>query len=125
MWGNKHPAALFQATPSRPRGAPHPHPPKQPVNLDGNQPLTGPASVRTSPPCVQQCPLPPATAFPHPQRFTAEPSRKHPSSRRRRCLTSAHLLWHSSLRRWRRLVVTGGTSTTWRHNGGPIYYINK
>lgn len=62
---------LLRATPSRP-GVP-PTSPKQPVSLDDSQPLWAPAPVRTSPPSVQQCPQPPATAFPHPQRFTAEP----------------------------------------------------
>lgn len=100
--GEQHPAV---------RGC-HAHSPKQPVNLDDSQPLRAPVSVRTSQPSVQQCPLPPATAFPHPQRFTAESRRKHPSSPR--CLTSAHLLWQPSVRRHRRLAGTGGTSTTWR-----------
>lgn len=67
-----------------------------PVNLDGSHPLSAPASARTSPPSVQQCPLPPATAFPHSQRFTAEPRRKQPSPPR--CFTSAHLLWHPRAR---------------------------
>lgn len=61
-------------------GAPsHITPKNKPANLDNSQPLRAPVSVRTSPPSVQQCPLPPATAFPHPQRFTAEPRRKQPS----------------------------------------------
>ena len=66
----------------RHRGS-QPHPPAKkthkPANLDSSQPLRAPVSVRTSPPSVQQCPLPPATAFPHPQRFSAEPRRKQPS----------------------------------------------
>lgn len=69
LWGKNSPAALLRATPSRP-GLP-PTSPKQPANLDDSQPLRAPVSVCTSPPSVQQCPLPRATAFPHPQRFNA------------------------------------------------------
>lgn len=71
-----HPAALFRATPGLPATCP---PKNKPANLDNSQPLRAPVSVRTSPPSVQQCPLPPATAFPHPQRLAAEPRRKQPS----------------------------------------------
>lgn len=108
--GKKHPAAVFRATPSCP-GLP-PSSPEQPDNLDDSQPLTAPVCVRTSPPSVQQCLKPPATAFPHPQRFTAEPRRKHPSSPRR--FTSAHLLRRPSVRGGLRLAETGGTSTARR-----------
>jgi len=59
-----------RATPSRPL-PPHTSPPKQSVNLGDRQPLRAPVPLRTSLPSVQQCLLPPAAAFPHPQRFAA------------------------------------------------------
>lgn len=91
--GEKAPAALFRATPSR-LGLP-PTSPEQPVNLEGSQSLRAPVFVRTSPPSVQLCLLPPGTAFPHPQWFNCRASTETHELR----LTSAHLLWHSSARR--------------------------
>lgn len=51
---------------------------------------------------VQQCPLPPTTAFPQSQRFHYRTATEIPEF----CLTSAHLLWRSSMRGWRPLTDT-------------------
>lgn len=101
-----HKDAPLTATSSSRPGLPPTSPP-QPVNSESSRSVTVPPFVPTSPPSVQQCPLPPATAFPHLQRSRRRAATETPELG----LTSAHLLWLSSERWWRRLADTGGTDT--------------
>lgn len=100
--GEKSPSCPVPSD-TQPSGAPA-RIPRGAVNLEDSQPSKAPAFVRTSPPTVQQCPLPPATAFPHPQWFNCRVAPETPEL----CLTSAHLPWartHGDGPAWRTPAV--------------------